>query len=265
MNNLAKAVKTNTSRRNRRCLIDQIDSLEHSLMMMLGKKGKSKKDIDGMPEELKQKFLTFYAHLYLLRNEYENYLVDKPVPLKKGLPVADRSCTPRILALRDLKSKNVELEQKGLKELGYSLLRKYSNSCPEHLAAAPEPWGNRPQKATDPRKLSADYRDETHLESTDLEEISKIYEARDKLNVIRGTNWENNRKEMMVVDHIVPLSLGGAHHQDNLQLITLSENSKKANNYDPKWGGVWSDTELARTSKRTLGINEDIIFMKNEN
>ena len=247
MNNLAKAIQTNTSRRNRRSLIDQIDSLEHSLMMMLNGKGRSRKDMRGMPEELKEKFLTFYGHVYLLRNEYENYLVDKPVPLKKGLPVADPSCTPRILALRDLKSKNVELEQKGLKELGYSLLRKHS--------------GNK----FHPLGRGVTCGDETHLESTDLEEISKIYEARDKLNEIRGTNWGNNRKEMMVVDHIVPLSLGGAHHQDNLQIITFSENSKKANNYDPKWGGVWSDTELARTSKRALGINEDIIFMKNEN
>ena len=75
MNNLAKAIQTNTSRRNRRCLIDQIDSLEHSLMMMLNRKGKSRKDMHGMPEELKEKFLTFYAHVYLLRSEYENYLV----------------------------------------------------------------------------------------------------------------------------------------------------------------------------------------------
>jgi len=247
MNNLAKAVQTNTTRRNRRCLIDQIDGLEHSLMMMLGKKGRSRKEMDGMPEDLKEKFLTFYAHVYLLRSEYENYLVDKPVSLKKGLPMADPSCTPRILALRDLKSKNVELEQKGLKELGYSLLREYSGIQSPHSGRG------------------AACQDETHLESTDLEEISKIYEARDKLNVTRGTTWQNNRKEMMVVDHIVPLSIGGAHHQDNLQLITFSENSKKASNYDPKWGGVWSDTELARTSKRTLGINEDIIFMKNEN
>ena len=59
MNNLAKAIQTNTSRRNRRCLIDQIDSLEHSLMMMLNRKGKSRKDMHGMPEELKEKFLTF--------------------------------------------------------------------------------------------------------------------------------------------------------------------------------------------------------------
>ena len=258
MNNLAKAIQTNTSRRNRRCLIDQIDSLEHSLMMMLNRKGKSRKDMHGMPEELKEKFLTFYAHVYLLRSEYENYLVHKPVPLKKGLPIADPSCTPRILALRDLKSKNVELEQKGLKELGYSLLREYSG-----LSLRERELGHS-ERQFDSGQYGGRCRDETHLESTDLEEISKIYEQRDEVNKKLGVSWQNNRKEMMVVDHIIPLSLGGAHHQDNLQLITFSENSKKASNYDPKWGGVWSDTELARTSKRTLGINEDIIFMKNE-
>jgi len=31
------------------------------------------------------------------------------------------------------------------------------------------------------------------------------------------------------VDHIIPLSKGGKHHEDNLQYLTLSENRKKNN------------------------------------
>lgn len=31
------------------------------------------------------------------------------------------------------------------------------------------------------------------------------------------------------VDHVIPLSRGGLHHQDNLQYLTISENRKKGN------------------------------------
>lgn len=31
------------------------------------------------------------------------------------------------------------------------------------------------------------------------------------------------------VDHIIPISRGGLHHQDNLQYLTISENRKKGN------------------------------------
>lgn len=33
------------------------------------------------------------------------------------------------------------------------------------------------------------------------------------------------------VDHIIPLSLGGLHHEDNLQYLTIEENRKKGNRY----------------------------------
>jgi 5-methylcytosine-specific restriction endonuclease McrA len=33
------------------------------------------------------------------------------------------------------------------------------------------------------------------------------------------------------VDHIVPLSLGGWHHEDNLQYLTIEENRRKSNRY----------------------------------
>ena len=33
------------------------------------------------------------------------------------------------------------------------------------------------------------------------------------------------------VDHIVPLSLGGLHHEDNLQYLTIEENRRKGNRW----------------------------------
>ena len=33
----------------------------------------------------------------------------------------------------------------------------------------------------------------------------------------------------MEVDHIIPVSLGGLHHQDNLQYLTPDENKRKGN------------------------------------
>lgn len=37
------------------------------------------------------------------------------------------------------------------------------------------------------------------------------------------------RPEGYEVDHIIPLSRGGLHHQDNLQYLTKEENQKKGN------------------------------------
>ena len=54
------------------------------------------------------------------------------------------------------------------------------------------------------------------------------------------------------VDHIIPLFLGGAHHQDNLRVITIHENSSKRASYDPSLGGKWADNALAKETKKLL-------------
>ena len=38
-----------------------------------------------------------------------------------------------------------------------------------------------------------------------------------------------NCPDNMEVDHIIPVSLGGLHHQDNLQYLTSDENKRKSN------------------------------------
>ena len=85
------------------------------------------------------------------------------------------------------------------------------------------------------------------LPSSDYKKIEKFYEEAVKLNAKAG-------KRMYAVDHIIPLSIGGAHHQDNLRVITVSENSKKRNKYIPELGGVWADSELAKETKEKLNI-----------
>lgn len=51
--------------------------------------------------------------------------------------------------------------------------------------------------------------------------ILKFYEEAERLSKETGIKYS--------VDHIIPISKGGLHHQDNLQVITLSENCRKGN------------------------------------
>jgi len=52
------------------------------------------------------------------------------------------------------------------------------------------------------------------------EEISRIYKICSDINARAG-------KILFHVDHIVPLSKGGLHHQDNLQILRAEDNLKK--------------------------------------
>jgi 5-methylcytosine-specific restriction endonuclease McrA len=53
----------------------------------------------------------------------------------------------------------------------------------------------------------------------DFAAIRAFYTERDRLTRETGIKHE--------VDHIVPLAKGGLHHQDNLQILTKSENCRK--------------------------------------
>jgi len=55
----------------------------------------------------------------------------------------------------------------------------------------------------------------------DKEKILEFYKEAERLTEETGILYS--------VDHIIPLSKGGLHHHDNLQVITLSENSRKGN------------------------------------
>jgi hypothetical protein len=79
------------------------------------------------------------------------------------------------------------------------------------------------------------------LPSTDLEAVKEIYYQREKISEETGV--------LHHVDHIIPLCIGGAHHQDNLRIIPASENLSKHSKYDPSLGGVWANNALAKRNK----------------
>ena len=56
----------------------------------------------------------------------------------------------------------------------------------------------------------------------DLDIIKSIYEECRRLCVETGVIHE--------VDHIIPIAKGGLHHQDNLQILTMTQNRKKGSN-----------------------------------
>ena len=84
------------------------------------------------------------------------------------------------------------------------------------------------------------------LPTTDQELIKNFFKQRVDMTEKHG--------ELYHVDHIIPLSIGGAHHQDNLRVITAEENREKHNKYIPELGGVWADNDLAREYKKKHGI-----------
>ena len=75
------------------------------------------------------------------------------------------------------------------------------------------------------------------LPTTDFEAIKEIYKQCEIITKKTGIRHH--------VDHIVPLKIGGAHHQDNLRIITAEENMEKHSNYNLNQGGVWADNYLA--------------------
>lgn len=58
---------------------------------------------------------------------------------------------------------------------------------------------------------------------SDPEEIARFYLLAQNLTLEKG--------ERYVVDHIIPLSRGGKHHQNNLQVVSEKDNLQKANRY----------------------------------
>lgn len=58
-------------------------------------------------------------------------------------------------------------------------------------------------------------------DNADKKAIQKFYDEAKRLTIETSVKYE--------VDHIKPISKGGLHHQDNLRVITFTENRKKGN------------------------------------
>ena len=84
------------------------------------------------------------------------------------------------------------------------------------------------------------------LPTTDDKLIQNLYKQRAEMTEKHGEEYH--------VDHIIPLSIGGAHHQDNMRVITAKENLEKRDKYIPELGGGWADNDLARETKKKLRI-----------
>lgn len=87
------------------------------------------------------------------------------------------------------------------------------------------------------KRCSAQHR---HKDS-DPKLSNRLRQAKYRAKGIRKLHPEANVKKIKEVyencpighevDHIVPLSLGGFHHEDNLQYLTIEENRRKSNKY----------------------------------
>tara|TARA_A100001037_G_C15126489_1_gene626453 strand:+ start:1266 stop:1949 length:684 start_codon:yes stop_codon:yes gene_type:complete len=84
------------------------------------------------------------------------------------------------------------------------------------------------------------------LPTTDYNLINKMFKRSVVMSERDGVKYD--------VDHIIPLSKGGAHHQDNLRIVKASENKRKSASIIPALGGVWADNDLAKQTKLELGI-----------
>ena len=58
-------------------------------------------------------------------------------------------------------------------------------------------------------------------EDADIKKIEELYVECVRISEETGIPHE--------IDHIIPVSKGGLHHQDNLQILTRAENRKKSN------------------------------------
>ncbi len=85
--------------------------------------------------------------------------------------------------------------------------------------------------------------------TTDLNKIKALYQECKAVQQRTGIKHH--------VDHIIPLSIGGAHHQNNLRIIEQSVNNSKWAHYDPSLGGVWADNDLAKKNRKLFSQNAE--------
>ena len=138
-------------------------------------------------------------------------LCNKEFKNTQGLSIHTKTCgktkpvfkckTCRVEKEKSYHSKNVYCSQK-CSQVG-SRVEKDEAHYKHRRAIANEAW----------QRYHAKQKDQTPLDA-DIKLIQKIYE-----NCPKGYE----------VDHIIPISKGGLHHQDNLQYLPWIENRRKGN------------------------------------
>tara|TARA_R100000808_G_scaffold24932_1_gene59564 strand:+ start:41731 stop:42405 length:675 start_codon:yes stop_codon:yes gene_type:complete len=144
-----------------------------------------------------------------------------------------------------------EYRKKNSKERAKSM-KKWRGKNADHVAEYNSNYkkNNRPLMNALAKKRAA-IKINAILPDSDEEKMKAFYEDARRRSSKAGRKY--------VVDHIIPLAKGGAHHQDNLQVISNHKNSVKRHDYDPeKWpeqlNGVWANNDLARKTKKELKI-----------
>ena len=94
----------------------------------------------------------------------------------------------------------------------------------------------------------------THLTKEEFAKGVAIFQK--MLDMNEQFNPDDRRGNKYCVDHRIPLSMGGRHHPDNLQIITIAENSYKNRFVD---NPDWNDPEY-RIAKRRFELG---IYKKN--
>jgi hypothetical protein len=226
--------------------------------------------------------LTEYSREWYSKNRERAGIVRKEYREKNSLKLSlyrKEYCQKnrnKILKAGAVYRENVRQDPKKYKELKaykaeYQLLNKerlcqiakeYYEANKEKVKAYKRSWGKKfrennkekikaRQKASQPLRNACNAKREAIkksaiLPTTDFEEIKKLYIERAQRT--KATGIEHH------VDHIIQLSIGGAHHQDNLRVITATENLTRGFDYDPSLGGVWADNDLAKQTKQQLNI-----------
>jgi len=78
----------------------------------------------------------------------------------------------------------------------------------------------------------------SELTNEQVGEIRGIYLQCDRLNGIFG-------EQVFEVDHTVPLSKGGKHHPNNLQIVPRSWNREKRNNHSERWEVPFANIKIS--------------------
>ena len=90
----------------------------------------------------------------------------------------------------------------------------------------------------------------THLTKEEFAKGVALFQK--MLDMNEQFNPNDRRDKKYCVDHRIPLSMGGRHHPDNLQIITIAENSYKNRFVD---NPDWNDPEYRIAKRRfELGI-----------